>query len=82
MKTASVALLKQNLSSYLRQVEMGNEVAVTSHKRRIARLIPDSDEKLNIRTASLPVSALSSIDRIDTTSLSSTSMLTEDRRRR
>ena len=40
MNTVSVATLKQKLSQYLRQVEQGEEVVVTSHRRRVARIVP------------------------------------------
>ena len=82
MKTASIALLKQNLSSYLRMVEQGSEVTVTSHKRPVARLVPNFDDKLAIRAATLPVSRLSNINRVDAKDLCAVSILIEDRRHR
>ncbi len=37
---ASVSELKDNLSEFLRRVQAGDTVAVTSHKRVIARITP------------------------------------------
>ena len=58
MKTVSVATLKQKLSEYLRFVEQGDEVLVTSHRRPIARLMREPDAAGNIRPPILPVTAL------------------------
>lgn len=58
MKTVSVAVLKQKLSEYLHLVEDGEEVTVTSHCRRIARLVPDNGTDLAIRAPTRPLSAL------------------------
>jgi prevent-host-death family protein len=40
MKTASVADLKSHLSGYLRRVEKGEELVVTSHDHPVARIVP------------------------------------------
>lgn len=40
MKTASVAALKNGLSSYLRVVQTGEEVLVTNRGETIAKLVP------------------------------------------
>jgi prevent-host-death family protein len=61
MKTANVATLKQNLSEYLRFVEQGDEVLVTSHRRHIARLVPEHGTGPTIRAPTLPLSALDGI---------------------
>lgn len=58
MKTVSVATLKQKLSEYLRFVEQGDEVVVTSHRRSVARLVPDNGTGLVIRPPTQPLSAL------------------------
>ena len=58
MKTVSVATLKQKLSEYLRLVEQGDEVVVTSHRRPVARLVPDNGAGLVIRPPTQPVTAL------------------------
>jgi len=58
MITANVANLKQKLSHYLRLVEAGDQVVVTSHRRRVARLVPDSGDELTVRQPSKPVQDL------------------------
>lgn len=55
MITVSVASLKQKLSSYLRAVEAGEEVIVTSHRRRVARLAGDMGQEPLARPPSRPV---------------------------
>jgi len=83
MKTANVATLKQNLSSFLHMVEQGDEVVVTSHRRQVARLIPEGGSQLAIRPPSLPVNALSSIRGVKPTKAASgEKMLLADRGRR
>lgn len=61
MKTVNVATLKQNLSAYLHVVEQGDEVLVTSHRRHIARLVPENNSGVTIRPPSLPLRTLASI---------------------
>jgi len=58
MTTASVADLKQRLSHYLRFVEAGDQVIVTSHRRRVARLVPDRGDEPAVRPPSRPVQDL------------------------
>ena len=58
MTTVNVATLKQKLSEYLRLVEQGDEVVVTSHRRPVARLVPDNGAGLVIRPPTLPITAL------------------------
>jgi prevent-host-death family protein len=52
MITASVASLKQRLSHYLRLVEAGDRVVVTSHRRRVACLVPGTGDELAVRPPS------------------------------
>lgn len=40
MKTVAVAELKTKLSGYLRRVQKGEEVVITSHRHPVARLVP------------------------------------------
>lgn len=40
MTTVGIRELKDNLSEYIRQVERGRKVAVTSHGRVVAELVP------------------------------------------
>jgi prevent-host-death family protein len=42
MITVNVATLKEKLSHYLGLVREGGEVVVTSHRHRIARILPPS----------------------------------------
>ena len=42
MITVNVATLKEKLSHYLRLVKEGGEVMVTSHRHRVARILPAS----------------------------------------
>ena len=58
MKTVSVATLEQKLSEYLRFVEQGDEVVVTSHRRPVARMVPDNGMGVVLRAPTLPVAAL------------------------
>ncbi len=78
-----VAELKQRLSHYLRLVEQGDEVAVTSHQRRIARIVPDASGDLPIRLPLRPASDLPPLGPIGK-KLSSrgVALLLEDRTRR
>ncbi len=39
----SVRELKDHLSDYLRRVQQGEEIVVTSHNRPVAKLVPFSD---------------------------------------
>lgn len=61
MTTTSVADLKQRLSHYLRFVEAGEQVVVTSHRRRVARLVPDRGDEPVVRPPSRPVADLLSL---------------------
>lgn len=40
----AVRELRQNLSRYLRRVKAGEELVVTEHGRRVARLVPFAEE--------------------------------------
>ncbi len=42
MNTVNVATLKEKLSYYLKLVKEGQEVVVTSHRHRVARILPAS----------------------------------------
>lgn len=83
MKTVNVATLKQRLSEYLRVVEQGDEVLVTSHRRHIARLVPENGTGLAIRPPSLPLSALGAVRGVKLSKpFSAGQLLLEDRGRR
>ncbi len=49
MKTVSVAVLKQQLSAYLHQVEGGQSFVVTAHRRPVARVVPHAGERMELR---------------------------------
>jgi len=44
MTSVNVTELRQHLPDYLKQVQQGEEIAITSHGKTIARLIPDKQE--------------------------------------
>jgi prevent-host-death family protein len=58
MQTVSVAVLKQNLSHYLHQVEGGEEVVVTAHRRPVARVMAITPGGLRIREPTADISTL------------------------
>jgi prevent-host-death family protein len=83
MKTTSVAMLKQNLSAYLHCVEEGDEVLVTSHRKPVARLIPETDLPFVIRPPSLSLKKLKGIRGVSPKKgVSSLDILLSDRERR
>ncbi len=43
--TTSVRELKDHLSKYLRRVQSGEEVIITSHRRPVAKLVPLSGDE-------------------------------------
>jgi len=45
----SIRDLKDHLSQYLRRVQRGEEIVVTSHNRPVARLVPASGEEAEAR---------------------------------
>ena len=55
MKTVNVATLKEKLSEYLGRVENGEELVITSHRRPVAELVPESTSTLRIRPPLRPV---------------------------
>jgi len=61
MESVNVATLKQKLSEYLRRVEEGDEIDVTSHRRHIARLIPAPGFGARVRGPIQPLTRLRAI---------------------
>ncbi len=61
MKTVNVAMLKEKLSEYLHRVEQGEEWVVVSHRRPVARLVPEQAAGLVIRRETQPTVELSDI---------------------
>jgi len=58
MKTVNVATLKQQLSSYLRRVEAGEDVIVVSHHHPVARMVSHDAPSARIRPPSRGLAAL------------------------
>lgn len=58
MKHVNVAELKQKLSAYLRIVEQGEDVVITSHQRPVARLTPEPSSGWLIRESKVPTDAI------------------------
>lgn len=44
MHSVNVTELRQHLPDYLKQVQQGEEIAVTLHGKTIARIVPDKQE--------------------------------------
>ena len=83
MDIVNVATLKEKLSHYLKLVQQGREVVVTSHRHRVARIIPMSTLSLYQKKPSRPVKDLLGIKKIKLRpGASSLDTLIEDRRRR
>ncbi len=61
MKIVNVALLKEKLSYYLNLVKSGEEIVVTSHRHRVARILPATDPSAEIVEPTRPVNDLRKI---------------------
>lgn len=44
MNSVNVTELRQHLPEYLKQVQQGEEIAITLHGKTIARIVPDRKE--------------------------------------
>lgn len=44
MTTVNITELRQHLPDYLKQVQQGEEIAITSHGKTIARIVPIRQE--------------------------------------
>ena len=44
MNSVNVTELRQHLPDYLKQVQQGEEIAITLHGKTIARIVPDRKE--------------------------------------
>ncbi len=83
MNTVNVATLKEKLSHYLKLVKGGQEVVVTSHRHRIARILPASAPESQPAEPSRPVKDLRKLKGVKLRrSVSAVRTLLEDRRRR
>jgi prevent-host-death family protein len=79
----NVAVLKEKLSYYLNLVKSGEEVVVTSHRHRVARILPVTAPSAEIVEPTRPVKDLKKIRGIvPRRSLSGVKSLLDDRRRR
>jgi prevent-host-death family protein len=83
MPIVNVATLKEKLSYYLGLVKDGQEIVVTSHRHRVARIVPTSTPDAQVRGPSRPVKDLSKIKGVrQRRSASAVRTLLDDRRRR
>lgn len=83
MNIVNVAILKEKLSYYLNLVKSGEEVVVTSHRHRVARILPASAPSAEIAEPIRPVKDLRKIKGIKPRrTASAVKSLLDDRRRR
>jgi prevent-host-death family protein len=83
MTTVNVATLKEKLSYYLGLVREGQEIVVTSHRHRVARILPPSAPDRQVIEPSRPVKDLRKIKGVKSRrAVSAVRTLLEDRRRR
>ena len=83
MTIVNVATLKEKLSYYLNLVREGQEVVVTSHRHRVARILPAEAPDARVIEPSRPVSDLRKIKGVKARrSRSAVRTLLEDRHRR
>ena len=83
MNIVNVAILKEKLSYYLNLVKSGEEVVVTSHRHRVARILPATAPSAEIVEPTRPVKDLRKIKGIKLRrSVSGVKSLLDDRRRR
>jgi antitoxin (DNA-binding transcriptional repressor) of toxin-antitoxin stability system len=83
MNVVNVAVLKEKLSYYLSLVKSGEEVVVTSHRHRVARILPVTAPSAEIVEPIRPVKDLKKIRGIKPRrSSSGVKSLLDDRRRR
>ena len=83
MNTVNVATLKEKLSYYLKLVKGGQEIVVTSHRQRVARILPAFAPESQPREPSRPVKDLRKLRGVKLKrSVSAVRTLLEDRRRR
>jgi len=83
MKKVNVATLKEGLSRYLHQVEAGEEIVVTSHRRPVARVVSYHQGDLALDQPTRPMKDLLGVAGIKPKpGASADELLAEDRRRR
>jgi prevent-host-death family protein len=82
MNIVNVATLKEKLSYYLKLAREGEEVVVTSHRQRVARILPASVPESQPAEPSRPVEDLLKLRGVKTKrSVSAVSTLLKDRQR-
>jgi prevent-host-death family protein len=83
MNIVNVATLKEKLSYYLGLVKSGDEVVVTSHRHRVARILPVTAPGAEIMEPTRSVKDLRKLKGIKPKrSVSGVKSLLDDRRRR
>ena len=83
MILVNVAKLKEQLSHYLKLASRGEEVVVTSHRHRVARILPPSTPGLGPTRPSRPVKDLRRLTGVKARrGVTALGILLEDRRRR
>ena len=83
MTLVNVAALKEKLSYYLALVKEGQEIVVTSHRHRVARILPASAPDAQITGPSRPLKDLKKVKGVKARrSVSALQTLLEDRERR
>ncbi|HSK30630.1 MAG TPA: type II toxin-antitoxin system prevent-host-death family antitoxin [Candidatus Limnocylindria bacterium] len=83
MNIVNVAILKEKLSYYLNLVKSGEEVVVTSHRHRVARILPANAPSAEIVEPVRPVKDLRKIRGIKLRrAVSGVKSHLDDRRRR
>lgn len=83
MDTVNIATLKEKLSYYLKVVQRGQEIVVTSHRHQVARIVPAAAPLSEIREPLRPVKDLLNLKGVKPRrGVSAVDSLLEDRRRR
>lgn len=83
MTIVNVATLKEKLSHYLKLVQEGQEVVVTSHRQRVARILPAFAPDSRLKGPSRPVKELRQLKGVKPRHpVSAVQTLLEDRKRR
>ena len=83
MTIVNVATLKEKLSYYLGLAKEGQEIVVTSHRHRVARILPATARDAQLTEPSRPVKDLRKVKGVKPRrSGAAVRTLLEDRRRR
>lgn len=83
MLTVNVATLKEKLSHYLKLVEGGQEVVITSYRQKVARMLPITAPAAEPEAPARPVADLLKVKGVRRRrNISAVEFLMEDRRSR